>query len=76
MCEEPTIPSNGAMTSTGSIAVFACDAGYTISGSSATTCGTNGEGWLSTSPTCGKFLQECQSTCYNYLKTLVQSFYN
>ncbi|XP_053399292.1 CUB and sushi domain-containing protein 3-like [Mercenaria mercenaria] len=52
LCEDPETPTNGATTSSGSLAMFACDTGFSLSGASVSVCRPDGGGWLIASPSC------------------------
>ena len=55
-CNDPVIPVFGHMllTDNQSEAIFSCQKGYILKGSRVLYCNSDGSGWSSISPTCGK----------------------
>jgi hypothetical protein len=56
VCDSMTEPLNGASTLSSDLMVtsFTCDIGYTMVGESMSYCLTDGTGWNSSTPSCGK----------------------
>ena len=49
-----TDPVNGNLSVIGETAYYTCAVNYTLNGESQLTCGTDGSGWSSSPPSCGK----------------------
>lgn len=56
VCDSSSVPMNGEVTVSDDqmTVVFACDDGYTMVGEKFTQCLTDGTGWNSTAPSCGR----------------------
>lgn len=53
VCNTPPLPFNGNVSSNGTIAVYSCDQGYSMSGTPTISCSQNGSGWNGSAPLCG-----------------------
>ena len=55
VCEEPALPTNGAveLSEDRLTLSFFCDVGFSLSGSEVLLCQTGGAKWNDISPTCG-----------------------
>ena len=56
VCDDPLTPLNGAVTSNGTLAVYTCDTGYSLSEGAERSCADDGSGWSGVQPLCGKCL--------------------
>lgn len=56
VCDDPVSLSNGTVLANGSMAVYTCDTGYSLSGSSTRNCADDGTGWSGVAPSCGEFI--------------------
>ncbi|KAL4230224.1 Sushi [Mactra antiquata] len=52
VCDNPTEPINGHVTSDGYVAIYTCDLGYTLYGEYKRLCQNDSSGWNGTQPTC------------------------
>ena len=54
VCDDPVAPQNGIVTSNGTLAVYTCDTGYSLSEWTQRDCADDGTGWSGTQPLCGE----------------------
>ena len=62
------------MVANGSVAVYTCELGYTISGVTSRTCKSDGTGWSESDPTCCKFWGRTMNL-FNRLGFVFSRFY-